>query len=127
MEVKHNIVGWFEIPTIDIDRAAKFYEILFDIKLTRLQMGDTDMAMFPYISDSIGAAGSLVRHSHYKPSADGVVIYFTAISGDINIELSRVEPNGGKVIMPKTLISEEIGYIAMIIDTEGNKIALHTH
>ncbi|MDP4207029.1 MAG: VOC family protein, partial [Bacteroidota bacterium] len=62
----------------------------------------------------------------YKPSSDGTVIYFTAFSGDLNNELSRVEKAGGKILEGKKLIKEEIGYMAIILDTEGNKIALHS-
>jgi uncharacterized protein len=128
MEIKHNMIGWIEIPVSDISRATKFYENLFDIKLISNTMGELNMAIFPFIENSIGSACSLVYHKdYYKPSQDGVLIYFTAISGDIDIELSRVEPNGGKVIMAKTLISKEIGYMAILIDTEGNRVALHTH
>lgn len=126
MELKHNMIGWIEIPVIEMDRAVKFYENVFEVQLSKVQMGDIEMAMFPHIENSIGASGTLVKHEHYKPSLDGVVIYFTAISGDINIELSRVEAAGGKVIMPRTLITEEIGYWALFIDSEGNKVALHS-
>jgi uncharacterized protein len=127
VQQKNNAVGWFELPVADMERAIKFYETVFGIKLERNQMGPLDMAWFPWVDDGMGASGSLVYHQEmYKPSVDGVVIYFTAHSGDLANELSRVEPAGGKVIQPKTLITEDIGYMALLIDSEGNRVALHS-
>ena len=128
MELKHNVVGWFEIPVIDIDRAITFYENLFDFKLTKVQMGTQTLAMFPGIPDSIGSGGALVYEPEkYKPSTYGIQIYFTTATGDLTEDLNRVEKAGGKIILPKTLITEEIGYYAIFIDSEGNKINLHAH
>lgn len=127
MEITHNVVGWFEVPVSNMDRAIRFYETVFEFKLQRSQMGPLDMAWFPGVDKGMGAAGSLVYHKDfYKPGLDGILIYFTAFSGDLSIELSRVEAMGGKVVQPKTLISEEIGYMGIFIDSEGNRIALHT-
>ncbi|NWF50363.1 MAG: VOC family protein [Ignavibacteriaceae bacterium] len=126
MELKNNVVGWFEIPVSNMERAMKFYEAVFNLKLERHQMGELDMAWFPF-ADVPGSPGSLVYHKEfYTPSSDGVLIYFTAHSGDLNNELSLVEPAGGQTLMPKTLIGEEIGYMALFLDTEGNRIALHS-
>jgi uncharacterized protein len=127
MEVTHNVVGWFEIPVIDMERAIKFYETVLGYKLSRNILGDLDMAWFPWVDNSIGSGGSLVKHEeYYKPASDGVLVYFTAFSGDLANELGRVEAAGGTVIMPKKQISPEHGYMALIIDTEGNRIALHS-
>jgi uncharacterized protein len=126
MEVNHNMVGWFEIPVFNMDRAILFYETVFDLKLMRQPMGHLEMAFFPGVEGSIGAGGGLVYGpEYYKPSADGALIYFTAFSGDLAIELDRVVEAGGMVIVPKKLISEEIGYMGVFMDTEGNRIALH--
>lgn len=126
MEKKHNVVGWFEIPVSNMERAISFYEKIFDFKLVRQKIGNLDMAWFPWVDDAIGASGSLVLNKElYKPSKDGVLIYFTAQSGDVSIELSRVKDAGGKVYIPKTLITDDIGYMAVIEDTEGNRVALH--
>ena len=85
------------------------------------------MAWFPWEEGGTGSAGSLVHHSdYYKPSADGVLIYFTAHSGDLSNELSKVESAGGQILAPKTMINEEYGYYALILDTEGNRVALHS-
>jgi uncharacterized protein len=128
MEIKHNVVGWFEIPVTNMERAIRFYETVFDLKLTLQKMGPLDMASFPWVENSVGSGGSLVfSPGNYKPSADGTLIYFTAFSGDVSIELGRVESAGGKVLLPKTLISKEVGYMALFLDSEGNRVALHTH
>jgi uncharacterized protein len=125
MERKTNMVGWFEIPSTNIDRAIKFYEEVFDVKLTKAPMGDLEMAFFSGDPDKSGAFGAIVKHDqYYKPSHDGVLIYF--MSEDITTELSRVEKAGGKVLQPKTLIAENVGHMAMFEDTEGNRIALHS-
>lgn len=84
------------------------------------------MAWFPS-ADIPGASGTLVYHKEfYKTSTDGVLIYFMCNSGDLGNELSRVESAGGKVLMPKKLITEDISYMALCVDTEGNRIALHS-
>ena len=125
--MKNNAVGWFEIPVNNMDRAVSFYETVLDMKLDRNMMGPIEMAWFPWQEGGTGAAGSLVFHNEfYKPSADGVLIYLTAHSGDLKNELARVEPAGGKVLQPKTKISDEYGFMAVITDSEGNRVALHS-
>ncbi len=125
--MKNNAVGWFEIPVSDMNRAMSFYETVLDLKMDRNQMGPLDMAWFPWKEDGLGSPGSLVHHEEfYKPSADGVLIYLTAHSGDLGNELARVEPAGGKVLQPKTKISDEYGFMALILDSEGNRVALHS-
>jgi predicted enzyme related to lactoylglutathione lyase len=127
MEPTHNVVGWFEIPVSNMARAVKFYETLFGFKLQRQTMGEFDMAWFPWLQTGTGSPGSLVYSpEHYTPSDKGALVYFTAFSGDLNNELGRVEKAGGKVLRQKTLITEDIGYMALLLDTEGNRIALHS-
>lgn len=121
---KSNVVGWFEIPTTDMDRAVKFYETVFDFKLRREKMGDLDMAWFPF---NMEAYGSLVfLPDFYKPSGEGTVVYLTANSGDLAKEMSRVEAAGGKVMMEKKKISEEHGYMGLFTDSEGNRVAMYS-
>lgn len=127
MEPKNNAVGWFEVPVNDMERAIKFYEKVFDIKLQRNTMGPLDMAWFPWVENGQGATGSLVKHpDFYVPSSQGTLVYFTAHSGDLANELSRVEAAGGKVTQKKTLITDDVGFMGLFIDTEGNRIALHS-
>ncbi|TSA34482.1 MAG: VOC family protein [Porphyromonadaceae bacterium] len=125
--MKNNVVGWFEIPVADMDRAIKFYETVFEFKIDRNQLGSLDMGWFPWEENGLGSGGSLVYHpDHYNPSKDGTLVYFTAQSGDLQNELSRVVPAGGKVLAEKRLIAEGYGYLALVLDTEGNRIALHS-
>jgi len=126
--MERNVVGWFEIPVTDMDRAIRFYEKVFDFKIERNQMGPLDMGWFPWTEgDGPGSGGSLVKHEEfYKPSTNGSLVYFTAHSGDLDNELSRVEDAGGQVLQGKTLIADDIGYMALFLDTEGNRIAMHS-
>ena len=128
MDQKNNVVGWFEIPVQNMERAMNFYQTVFGLTLERHILGPLDMAWFPTVQNGAGAAGSLVHHATaYKPSTDGTLVYFTAHSGDLSHELARVEGAGGKVLLGKTLIKEDIGYMALLVDTEGNRIAMHSH
>ena len=124
---QHNIAGWFEIPVLDMDRAIRFYEAVFQLNLQRETLEGLDMAWFPWNMEGQGAPGSLVCHPEfYQPSSQGTLLYRTATSGDAAVEMGRVEDAGGKVIIPKKLISEDYGYMGVFIDTEGNRIAVHS-
>ena len=119
-------IVWFEIPVADMDRAIKFYNAVFGISLEAQEFGGDVMAWFPWGEGQAGAPGSLVYNPElYEPCHKGSVIYFG--SEDVSIELGRVEASGGKVEVPKTQISPEHGYMAVFLDTEGNKIALHSN
>lgn len=123
-----NMISWFEIPVTDMDRAKKFYETVFQVNIAINEFGGLLMGWFPPAEDitAPGISGSLVQHEDYIPSdTHGVLVYFNSQSGDIDNELSRVEAAGGKIVKPKILISNEIGYMGLIIDTEGNRIALY--
>lgn len=124
--MEYNMVGWFEIPVSDMDRAKNFYDSVFQIKVGIHTLNDLIMGWFPFAENKPGAAGSLVKHAaSYKPSdTHGPLIYFS--SRDVQNELDRVVKAGGKVLQPKTLIAQDIGYMAVFIDSEGNRIALHS-
>lgn len=124
--MKKVTVGWFEIPVIDLDRAISFYEKVFDCSLQKVDMGDFKMAMFPGEGGGSGAEGSLVSHKDFYKSSDiaGPLIYFS--SEDVSIELSKVEASGGSVQISKKMISPDYGYMGVFLDSEGNRIALHS-
>ena len=108
-------------------RAMKFYSAVFGFELESQQFGEEEMAWFPWSDNGMGASGSLVKHEqHYKPSADGTIVYFSSPSGDLTNELAKVEAAGGKVLQEKTLITEDIGYMCLLLDTEGNRVAIHS-
>ena len=124
--MKHAI-SWFEIPAIDIDRAQKFYETIFEVKMQALDLGSTKMRMFPLDDPMEGVGGTLIDSGGFhKPSlTDGPLIYLNG-NPDVQIILDRVEAAGGKISIPKREISPEYGYMALFLDTEGNRIALHS-
>ncbi len=125
--MNHNLIGWVEIPVTDMQRAVAFYQEVFKIELQLQDLDTLQMAFFPFIDNSIGSGGALVKHpDFYKPSQDGVLVYFTAFSGDVAIELSRVEMAGGKVVIPKRQISPTHGFMGVFLDSEGNRMALHS-
>lgn len=125
MTAKENAINWFEISVKDINRAKAFYESIFGIKLEIASMAGVQMAFFPYEMGSGKTSGCLAQGNMHKPSADGVKLYLNA-NPDLATPLSKVIDAGGKVLMPKTKITDDIGYMAFIIDTEGNSIGLHS-
>jgi predicted enzyme related to lactoylglutathione lyase len=118
----NNAINWFEIPASNFERAVRFYSDILTIDLHRETMMGTEMAFFP--SDN-GVGGAVVRGDGYVPSDKGSLVYLNG-GEDLSAALARVDKAGGKVIVPKTQISPEIGYFALFIDTEGNKVALHS-
>lgn len=123
--MKHAI-SWFEIPALDIDRAQKFYETIFQVTLTPLEVPGLLMRSFPLDDPMEGVGGTIIKTDMHIPSAThGPLLYLNA-NPDVQIVLDRVEAAGGQVIVPKTEISEEYGFMGVFIDTEGNRIALHS-
>ncbi len=121
-----NAISWFEIPATDIDRAQKFYEAVFNIQMQALDFQGIKMRMFPIDDPMKGIGGAVVdTGGFHKPSAtDGPLIYLNG-NPDVQLFLDRVEAAGGKMLTPKTTISDEYGDMAVFLDTEGNRIALH--
>lgn len=118
-----NYISWFEIPAINFEQAVDFYNKIYDIKMAVTTNGDYTMAFFP--ADE-GIGGAVVCGPGSAPSEKGPLMYLNGGS-DLNTVLGKVGDAGGRVIMPKTLISKESGYFAIFIDTEGNKLALHSN
>ena len=122
-----NAISWFEIPTTDLERAQKFYEAIFEIKMIPLETPNLKMRMFP-IEDPMNGIGGALSYAEgfYKPSrTDGPLVYLNA-NPDVEIVLNRIEKAGAKIIVPKTEISPEYGFMAVFMDTEGNRVALHS-
>lgn len=125
MNANTNALNWFEIPVTDMQRAKHFYQVVFGIHMEDMDMPGMTMAMFPYESNSGKLSGALVKSEYHRPSKDGVIVYLNA-NPDMKEILQRIEDEHGEVVMPKTQISPEIGYMAFFIDSEGNRIALHS-
>ena len=118
-------VGWFEIPVANMERAKTFYEAVFNTQIGVHDLDGTIMGWFPGQDAKSGAPGSLMLHEQYTPSYQGTLVYFNC--DQLNIELERVVPAGGKVLMEKTMISPEHGFMGLFEDSEGNRIALHSN
>ncbi|MBR9758079.1 MAG: VOC family protein [Algicola sp.] len=118
------MVGWFEIPVLDMERAKTFYETVFKISIQVVDFDGLLMGWFPDRGQAHGANGTLIKQATYVPSEKGTLVYF--ISEDVNNELNRVVAAGGKLYQPKTQISPEHGFMGAFIDTEGNRVALHS-
>jgi len=115
-------VSWFEIPAIDFQQAVNFYNHIFDITMEQNSTEVNAMAFFP---TTTGIGGSVIAGQGYVPSDCGPLIYLNA-GNDLNNVLFKVEEAGGRVVMQKTIISKEMGYFAIFIDSQGNKLALHS-
>lgn len=125
MDTNSNVLNWFEIPVTDMQRAKHFYQVIFGIHMEDMDMPGMQMAMFPYEMNSGKLSGALVKSDYHRPSKDGVIVYLNA-NPDMKEILQRIESEHGEVVMPKTQISPEIGYMAFFIDSEGNRVALHS-
>jgi len=119
-------ISWFEIPSINLERATNFYETIFGVQLITMDTPNIRMRMFP-LEDMSGIGGAVVDSGGFhKPSAtDGPLIYLNG-NPDLRRILDKVEAAGGKIMVPETEISPEYGNMAVIIDTEGNRIGLHS-
>jgi len=125
MEMVKDAINWFEIPVADFERGKKFYESIFDFEMPVMEMGPNMMGFLLCDAKAGGVGGAIVRGEGCTPSQQGSLVYLNGGS-DLSIVLGRVEPAGGKVVLPKTLINEEIGYFAIFTDSEGNRVALHS-
>ena len=118
-----NYASWFEIPAINFQQAVAFYNYIYGFEMEITSNNDYTMAFFPAAG---GIGGAIVCGPGSIPSEKGPLLYLNG-GDDLNIILAKVEEAGGRVIMAKTLISEESGYFAIFLDTEGNKLALHSN
>ena len=125
MDKNANSLNWFEIPATDLTRAKKFYETIFACEMMDYpEMMGMKMTGFPSDPMSGKASGAIAQSEFHKPSQEGSIIYLNA-NPSVQTVVDRIEEAGGKVVMPRTQISPEIGYMAFFIDSEGNRIGLH--
>jgi len=116
-------ISIFEIPATEISRAVDFYQAVLDIKIEKMDMPEMQMGILPYEGQMV--TGVIIKAEGYKPSSDGVTIYLNG-GDNLQVILDKVEKNGGKVLVPKTLHADESGYFAIFLDSEGNKMGLHS-
>ena len=118
---KRSWTHWFEIPASDFDRAKNFYEAIFKMEVQATDFGGFKMGIFPH--NEVGCA--ICHGEGYTPGTEGATVYLDA-SPDLEAVLSQVENAGGKILQGKKQISPEHGFMALFIDSEGNKMALHS-
>ncbi|MBI5020776.1 MAG: VOC family protein [Ignavibacteriales bacterium] len=119
-------IGWFEIPANDLTRSKQFYGSVFDIQFQDITLPNgLKMALFPAGDKTIGGA-LCEHHEFYKPGHEGVLVYMSA-NPDLQLILDRIIMHGGKILVAKTIITPEYGYMAVFEDTEGNRLALHSN
>jgi hypothetical protein len=123
MNTKRNPVGWFELYVQDIERAKAFYQKTFQVTLERLESPGIELWAFPMGMDIPGASGAIVKMDGKDSGGGGTIIYFSC--ADCAVEASRAVQNGGRVQKEKISIGE-YGFIALVFDTEGNMIGLHS-
>ena len=117
-----DFASWFEIPAIDFQQAVNFYNHIFGITMEQSSTENNAMAFFPVTT---GIGGAVIAGPGSKPSDSGILLYLNG-GKDLNNVLLKVEEAGGRIVMQKTLISKEAGYFAIFIDSQGNKLALHS-
>jgi uncharacterized protein len=119
-------IDWFEIPVLDMNRAMKFYESMSGNKLRREPFGapGEELAVFD-VGGAESVKGALLLRPSVKPSAMGTLVYLNA-APSIDAWLGRVEAAGGSIPLPKMALPDGMGFIAQIMDTEGNRVGLHT-
>lgn len=116
-------LNWFEIPVTDFSRAKRFYESVLGVTIEPMVMGPVTMGMLS--SDPTAVGGAIVQGDGGAPSKTGTIVYLNG-GDDLAPMLSRVEQAGGSVVVPKTEIGNDFGFFAHFLDTEGNKVGLHS-
>jgi predicted enzyme related to lactoylglutathione lyase len=117
-------LSWFEIPTSDFDRARAFYRAILETDLPANTFGPARIAIFAYENGGVG--GCIDEGSLSQPGATGTIVYLD-VTGRLERTLELVEAAGGRIAEPKTALPPGMGFTAHIIDTEGNRVGLHTH
>jgi uncharacterized protein len=117
------LISIIEIPTTDFKRAVTFYQAILSVKLEMVDMEGIKMGMFPQTSDNISV--QLIHGGDYKPSSDGTVVYLDG-GDDLQKIADKIKVNGGTIVLPKTEIGPDMGFYSIFIDTEGNKLGLHS-
>lgn len=118
-----NLVTIVEIPTKDFERAVAFYQSILDIKIEEADMGEVKLGLFPNDGESVFV--QLIHGKEYKTSAEGTLVYLHG-GNDLQGIAKKIEAKGGKILVPKTEIGPDMGFYALFIDSEGNKVGLHS-
>jgi predicted enzyme related to lactoylglutathione lyase len=119
----NHLANWIEIPVSNMKRAVSFYGELLNLELNEMKLGPNDYALFG-VKDTFNT-GALVQGDGYVPNTNGTIVYLNG-GKDLSEVLARVESAGGQVLLDKTFLSKEAGYVGYFTDTEGNKIGVHS-
>jgi hypothetical protein len=122
IKIKGSFVSWFEIPALNFERAVNFYNSIYQINMETNSMNGYSMAFFPGDNE---VGGAIISGEGSSPSDKGLLIYLNG-GDNLDLVLNRIETAGGRVLMPKQKINDNAGYFALFIDSEGNKMALHS-
>ncbi|SDW54163.1 VOC family protein [Nitrosomonas communis] len=124
--MSNNAVGWFEVYVQDLERARRFYEAVFEVKLEQLNSPSEmkiELWAFPMEKDGRGITGALVKKEGVSSGGNSVLVYF--ICTDCAFAAARAAASGGKIVQEKKSIGQ-YGFISLVVDTEGNMIGLHS-
>jgi uncharacterized protein len=123
-----NSINWFEIPVKNFKRAQNFYGTILATTICEFEGPESikhmQFGLFPFDRENGGVGGVIVKGKGYSPSQKGSVVILNG-GDDLNIPLAKVEDAGGKVVVSKFPIGK-MGYLAYFIDSEGNRVALHS-
>lgn len=120
-KIMNTPICWFELPTADLERAIAFYQRVLGATFRRESCGGHPMAIFSH--DDKLPGGALVAMPQLEPRDNGTLVYLSV--NDLDAALERTLAAGGQVAMPRLPLGDEIGFIALIIDSEGNRVGLH--
>lgn len=118
-----SFISIFEISASDVTRAIDFYQTVLDIKIERMDFPELQMGLFP--TEGQSTFGVIVQNDEFTPSENGITIYLDG-GDDLQVALDKVENKGGKIVIPKTPHADESGFFAIFIDSEGNRLGLHS-
>jgi len=123
-----NAIYWVEIPVTNFQRAKTFYEEVFDLEMMEIPMSRGKYAIFPLDKSALGGGAAIVEGKGYEPTQNGAVVYIDRGNENLSKPLSKVEKAGGRIVLEKVQNggNPEAGFIAQFIDTEGNRIGLHS-
>lgn len=124
-----NAISWFEIPSLNLEKAQQFYESMLQVKMQPMTMGPSECAVFPYDEAADGVGGAIICGPTAPVTAtgagSGVLIYLYSSSHSIDVLLQRAVTGGGRIAMPRTALPPGMGFMASIFDLDGNKVGLH--
>ncbi len=119
----NSLVSIFEIPATDMSRAVDFYQNILDVEIEEMAFSGMEMGLLPYEDQMV--TGVIIKGEGYQPSAQGLLLYLNG-GDDLQVVLDKVAENGGEIVVPKTPHADESGFFAIFLDSEGNRMGLHS-